>query len=96
MTIHFGNKTFEVDQILQYETIRHSKDLKCECGYSDFSLRNSYNIIGYCDTPQGFIVVFECPECFEKYGHHISSTGRYNLEAFKNDLGLKLHLKARS
>ena len=96
MNIIFGNETFKINQISQYEIIRHSKELRCECGASDFEHRNTYDIVGYCDTPQGFMVMFECSKCFEKYRHHISSTGRYNLEAFKNDLGLKLHLKARS
>jgi len=95
MIINFGNETFEINQFSQYEAIRYSKELRCECGCSDFEFRNSYDIVGYCDTPQGYMVVFECLKCFEKYRHHISSNNRYNLDSFKDDLGLKLYLKSR-
>lgn len=97
MVIILNNETFVINQIPQYESIRYSKDLRCECGSSDYMFRNTYNIVGYCDTPQGYMAVFECVKCFEKYRHHISAgSGRFNLKEFKNDLVLKLYLKLHS
>jgi len=95
MEIVFGEEKWEIPQIAQYETVRHSKLVNCECEYADYSRPESYDIIGYVDTQQGYMIVCECPKCFDKYRHHISTSGRYNFDTFKADLGLKLHLKAR-
>ena len=93
MIINFGDKTFELQNFPQYESIRQTKDFLCECSYSDYHL-DRFNMIGYCGTPQGFMAVFECPKCFEKYKHHIGSNSRYSEKGFKQDAGLALFLQA--
>lgn len=92
MLIEFAEEKYNIRQIAQYNSIKHSKNLCCACGRADYSLKHSYEIVGYVDTPQGYMIVCECPKCFDKYRHHIGSTGRYNLESFKKELWLKLHL----
>ena len=92
MKIAFCGMEFEVDNFPQYQDIRHAKELSCECNYSSV-LRDTFEIIGYCDTQHGYMAVFECSKCFEKYRYHINTTGRYNIEEFKKDLGLMLYLQ---
>ena len=96
MIINFNGVDFDISKFSNFETIRHSKQLTCECGHATYEFRNTYDIIGYADTLQGYMVVFECPVCFEKYRHHISATTRFDLERFKADLGLKLYLKFKN
>lgn len=93
MIITFDKDIFDVPEISQYEDVRHNKEFHCECGYSN--LLHNYNaiIIGYCRTNVGHMPIFECPKCFEKYRHHINTIGRYNLDMFKDELGLILHLQ---
>ena len=91
MIIEFLEYKFNVPLIPQYEDIRQTKNMLCQCGYSDYHI-NKFNLIGYCDTQQGFMAVFECEKCGEKYRHHINTIGRYNLKEFKDDLGLALYL----
>jgi hypothetical protein len=31
---------------------------------------------------------FECQKCFELYRHHIGTTNKYDLDGFKDDIGL--------
>ena len=92
MQIDIANEKYNVPKIAQYANIKHSKHLCCACGYADYSRKYSYEIVGFVDTPQGYMIVCECPKCFDKYRHHIGTTGRYNLESFKKELWLKLHL----
>lgn len=92
MTIQFLDKEFELNNYTQYESIRQSKDLKCECGYSNYLSKN-FIMVGYCNTNYGYMGVFECPVCFEKYRHHINTKDRYSEESFKNDVGLVLYLQ---
>lgn len=75
MIINFGDKIYKLENFPQYESIRQSKDFVCECGHCDFT-KDKFNMIGYCETKFGFMCVFECPVCFEKYRHHINSTSR--------------------
>ena len=66
MIINFGDNFFTLKNFPQYEEIRQTKDMLCQCTYSDFHL-NRFNMIGYCETQQGFMAVFECEKCGEKY-----------------------------
>jgi len=93
MEINFENDVFEVDCIVQFDDIPYSKSLNCGCGYADITNTLSYGIVGYVDTKHGYMVVFSCPKCFEKYRHHIGTKGRYDINEFKNELGLILHLQ---
>lgn len=93
MLINFGTHIFNVPQISQYESIRWAKDQECICGKSGFKNENKQIIMGFCETAHGFMPVFQCAECFELYRYHISTTGRYNISEFKDDLGLFIFLR---
>ena len=66
----------------QYEDIPYSAGLNCtECGKADmaaYSEMDDYGIsqhikpiaVGWCDTPSGFMGIFECPECHSKFRFH--------------------------
>ena len=91
MEIIFENETFFLDKIIQFENIHRSKNLECACGSSSSSLfYGKPTPIGFCETNEGFMSVFECPDCGEKYRCHIDSEGRYNIDVFKQDIGLIL------
>lgn len=91
MKILFENETFSIEQFPQPEQIHHAKDFKCLCGEIDF-LTVGVAPVGYCSTDSGYMAVFECPHCFEKSRFHIQTTGRHDLENFKQEAGLMLHL----
>lgn len=44
------------------------------------------NLIGFCETESGLMIVLECPECFCRYRHHIYQSDRFNLDKFKEKL----------
>lgn len=92
MVINFGDEVFILKNFPQYDDIRQTKDFLCKCGYSDYHI-DRFKMIGYCETQQGFMAVFECEKCGEKYRHHIGSTSRYSKKGFKDDAGLALFLQ---
>ena len=59
-------------KIPQYENIPYAKDLNCQgCGRSGFVDSNTKpNIVGWCETNIGYMIVFECPLCHERYRFH--------------------------
>lgn len=79
-------------KIPQWEAIPYSADLQCECGESGFeSWQQLPKLIGWCDTPRGYMAVFECPVCFEKFRFHVASDdAKWELD----DLERGLHLFA--
>ena len=82
---------FDRIKVVQYESIPVVKDMECpNCHKSDCNgfLKERANPIGWCDTQLGLMAVFECPKCFTKFRCHISSTGRWNKEAFYMDFAL--------
>lgn len=95
MRIKFNNKVYNINEILQYEDIYYSKLCNCHCEYADYSRNSSYNIVGYCNTNNGYMVVFECKKCFEKYRHHIDTDSRYSFDKFKADLRLILYQREK-
>ncbi len=92
MKIDFDGGVFQLDEYPQPEDIRYSKDFKCECGKIDF-LAEGAAPVGYCNTNNGYMAVFECPHCFEKSRFHIQTTGRYDLNDFKFEVALMLDLQ---
>lgn len=92
MEVIFMDKQYELKNFIQCEDIPYAKNLGCSCGYATYFQNRSYDVVGYCDTPQGFMMVCECPKCFEKYRHHISTQGKFDIDSFKKDIGLILHL----
>lgn len=91
MKIEFDGEVFQIKEYPQPELIHYAKDFKCECGEIDF-LTVGAAPVGYCNTNSGYMAVFECPFCFEKSRFHIQTTGRYELEKFKDEVGLMIHL----
>ena len=86
-----------LEKYSQYEHIPYAKGLTCECGRCDFKLYDSPDdpgfvkplIVGWCDTPIGFMGIFECPVCGHKFRFHVR--GRYmpdkpNYEEFEHSL----------
>jgi hypothetical protein len=94
MEVNFLDKTYSVEEFVQYEQIRYSQECSCKCEHSTY-INGNFDIVGYCLTYNGYMVVFECPVCFEKYRHHISTGNRFNIETLKKDLGLKFYLKEK-
>jgi hypothetical protein len=92
MKIKFGDEIFILKNYPQYEDIRQTKDMFCQCSYSNYNHEN-FNMIGYCETQQGFMAVFECEKCGEKYRHHIGTTSRNTIKGFIDDAGLALFLQ---
>lgn len=83
---------FQKMKVVQYEDIPIVKDMECpNCHMSDvfeFAPCVRAKPIGWCETQQGFMGVFECPKCFQKFRCHINSTGRYYIEQFYEDFAL--------
>lgn len=79
----------------QYEDIPYAADLQCqECGMGNFDnyakpnyLDHAPILIGWCDTPIGFMGIFECTYCHSKFRFHCGGNDCDNLE----DFNLKLH-----
>lgn len=94
MKIIFNTEEYNLELFPQIEDIPYSNSLKCRCGYGSVLESKSYNLVGYCETRNGFMGVMECQKCFEKYRHHIVGfSNRYDIEEFKKDAGIKLHLQ---
>ncbi len=95
MIVSFEHWSFNVPEYPQYEDIPHVMSNMCNCGKSGIANEKDQTVIGFSMTSSGYMVIFECDVCFEKYRYHINTAGRYNLSEFKNELGLimfnKLH-----
>ena len=94
-----SEKEFQSLKISQYEDIPKVMDMECpECHKSDAGgfLHDRSKPVFWCDTPSGFMCVFECPHCFSKFRCHISSTGRYYLDRFSSDFSLVYFLANNS
>ena len=60
MKVTIGNDTFNVKEIAQYQSIPSSNDYKCSCGHVKYRDRKTWNVVGYCNTDQGYMIVVEC------------------------------------
>lgn len=71
-----------------------AKDFVCpECRKSAISGFNGEvkpKLVGWCDTDWGYMMIVECPLCFEKYRFHGTSLQRekHNLDAFNHAIHL--------
>lgn len=82
-------------KIPQYEGIPIVKDMEWpECHKSDINgfSKDCAKPVGWCDTQNGFMAIFECQHCFAKFRCHINSTGRYSEESFYQDFELMYFL----
>ena len=62
-------------KISQYEGIPYIKDYKCpSCGQCSIGgdLAKPF-LTGWCETHNGFMLIFECPICFTKFRCHCST-----------------------
>lgn len=54
----------ELKKYEQYQDIPYVKDFHCPCGesgfYNLFKVIQKPNIVGWCDTHIGYMIVFEC------------------------------------
>ena len=62
-------------KIAQYEGIPYVKDYQCpSCGRCTIGGDGAKPfLIGWCESPNGFMLVFECPVCFTKFRCHCST-----------------------
>ena len=94
-----SKEAFEQKKVSNYQAIPIVKDTTCpNCGLSTL-IQTHLNekeptLIGWCDTKAGFMGVFECPTCFEKFRYHISTTGRCDKEKFYEDFALHFYLQS--
>ena len=49
------------------------------------------NVVGWCETPIGYMGIFECPICFEKYRFHCTIGQTTDIDKFD----LYLYYKAK-
>ena len=75
-------------KISQWESIPYSPWLECGCQKSGFGPRQDKpKLIGWCDTDFGYMAVFECQLCFEKFRFHAASDpDKYELPALERGL----------
>ena len=89
----------ELQEYTQYEAIPYAGEFICpNCGGSGngyhhvpgdgYVLLPDAHLIGWCSTQAGYMMVYECPKCFEKFRYHNVTTERNNWEHFKNELWL--------
>lgn len=89
----------EFKEFTQCEDIPYTPGFVCPCGKSG----NGYSyaigpgwgsplpkakLVGYCETPSGYMMVFECPFCFQKFRYHNTTTDRYDFDRFKSEMEL--------
>lgn len=68
-------KEHGIHRISNYESYEVVKDFMCpSCGKSADSIYDGIysrpTLVGWSETQDGFMVCFECPECFEKFRWH--------------------------
>lgn len=74
----------------QYEDIEYAGDFICpECQQSgmpaDVLDIIKPELVGWCDTPFGYMAVLQCPHCFTKYRFH-GSIDSFDFDKFNADL----------
>lgn len=90
-------------KISNWESIPYSEDLHCPNDDDGSYFNNNRIFIGWCDTPNGLMQVYECPFCYNKYRYHGVLQERWDLEQFlgsicrdiviNNKLGRKIYEK---
>ena len=71
-----------------WEAIPYASDMNCpNCGESglfdclDKTIEKP-NLLGWCETNAGFMMVLECTKCFEKFRIHGHALDRFDLDTF--------------
>lgn len=89
----------ELQEYSQYEAIPYAGEFKCPaCGGSGHGYQHipgdgykpipDARLVGWCSTKSGYMMVYECVKCFEKFRYHNVTTERNNWDKFKNELWL--------
>ena len=71
-------------KISNWESIEYSEGLNCpneNCDNKSYD-DDAKNILGWCETPYGFMIVYECKKCFTKYRFHGTIDGKFDFEKF--------------
>lgn len=85
-------KCCDLKEYPQYESIPYSGYMECpECGSTRLLPGiNKPIIVGWCSTPRGYMMVFECQECFAKFRYHNCGDSRWDWNEFKEILYKKI------
>lgn len=83
-------------KISNYECYEYSKLLEYpECGRGG-ELKIDTNsrsiLVGWCETPQGFMFIKECPYCGTRYRFHGVTTERNDYYRFLENFSLDLYI----
>lgn len=88
----------------QYEAIPYRSDFRCPCGASGDGYKWALGphwgerlprarLVGWCSTPSGYMMVFECPICFAKFRYHGTTTERWDRKRFLAEMELVKRLE---
>lgn len=74
-----------IPKFTQWQSIPYAFDFQCqECGGSSIAdTVTKANLAGWCETPQGFMMVFECPICYSKFRCHFNTGDKYDKDRFE-------------
>ena len=84
-------------KISNWESIEYSEGLNCpkeECDNKSCSC-HARNIIGWCDTPYGYMMVCECKKCFTKYRFHGTIDSKFDFENFADNFLMRVEMEKR-
>lgn len=85
-------------KISNWESIEYSEGLNCpneECDNKSCSF-HARNIIGWCDTPYGYMMVCECKKCFTKYRFHGTIDGKFDFENFADNFLMRVEMEKKN
>ena len=68
----------------QWESIAYSWDFQCPCGRCMIDGVIKPNLVGWCETTHGYMFVFECPICFQKFRCHCNTGDKFDKKNFEN------------
>jgi len=85
MKIEYHTHTWHLKNFAQHGSISYQRGLRCNCGYARYDDNMTFDIVGYANTDYGYMAIFECKKCFEKYKHHMSRNKRSE-EEFKDNV----------
>ena len=64
-----------------------SRDFACpECDNSGvgYPMMDKPKLVGWCDTPYGYMMIVECPHCYAKYRFHGSNVNKNDLSELES------------
>lgn len=95
-----SNKKAERDRdVLMHYKMQPSgeyvKDFRCPyCGHAYNDIPRA-KLHGWCETFNGLQMIYRCPTCATLYRFHGTTTGRWNLDSFLEDVWLELVLNGQ-